>query len=89
MPRRESSRPLLLGQEKAAKPRIGLFVIPGEGKYNHLAFVRHRGGGWYDVQCMGSGKRCVAGECGHTADLAFKTSRSIRPLRQVPRRQDP
>lgn len=65
--------------------KIALVVLPPDPgrKSSHLAVVKHRGGGWYEAQCMGEGKRCKAGECHHTASLCWASS--TRPIRQVPR----
>jgi hypothetical protein len=72
----------------AAASKIRLAVLPGQGQAHHLALMRHRGGGWWDVQCMGSGKRCKAGECAHTRGLGLaKPDGPVRPVRQVPREE--
>lgn len=67
------------------KPKITLVILPAEPgrKGKHLALIRHRGGGWYEVECMGSGRRCVDGECKHTASMHWQDS--ARPIRQVAR----
>jgi hypothetical protein len=49
-----------------------------------MAIISHRGGGWYEVRCMGSGKRCAGGTCVHTADLHMRFGASCRPIKQVP-----
>lgn len=63
----------------------GLIVLPPDPgrKSAHLALITHRGGGWYEICCFGTAKRCREGTCKHTAGLAMKTTRSVRPLRQV------
>jgi hypothetical protein len=76
-----SDRPL----STQSKRKIALVVIPGDKgqKFNHLALITHRGGGWYEVECMGEGKRCKAGECKHTANMHWDGTK--RRIRQVPR----
>jgi hypothetical protein len=70
---------------EAVASKVTLVLLPFEPgrKTRHLAVVEHRGGGWYDVRCMGAAKRCAAGECQHTADMRWQHSN--RPIRQVPR----
>lgn len=66
---------------------VRLVVIPPDPgrKQSHLALVTHRGGGWYDVRCMGQGASCKAGECKHTASMALVGgSGRSRRVRQVP-----
>lgn len=71
---------------RRSSPRIALILLPMEPgrKYRHIAFLRHRGGGWYEIQCMGEGKRCKNGECKHTAGMVFGRPGG-RPVRQVAR----
>jgi hypothetical protein len=69
-----------------AKSAIRLVVLETGGKTNHLGLMTHRGGGWWQIECMGEGKRCKAGECAHTARVGVKTKNGTRPVRQVPRR---
>ncbi len=73
--------------DQGAIPRFKLIVIYGTGKTNHLALLKHRGGGWWDVRCMGQARRCRAGTCEHTARLAMKGKGRPRRVRQVPREE--
>jgi len=68
------------------KPKIAILMLPMEPgrKTRDLALVKHRGGGWYEVACMGEGKRCKAGECKHTANMRWGGPGG-RLIRQVPR----
>ena len=68
-----------------ASRKVALILLPMEDgrKHRQVALVRHRGGGWYDVACMGEGKRCKAGECKHTANMRW--AESPRPIKQVAR----
>lgn len=72
---------------KRMAPGEGLIVLPPDTgrKHSHLAFISHRGGGWYEVVCFGSARKCVAGECAHTRGMGFRRGDSFRPIRQVPR----
>lgn len=73
-------------QPAQSRRKIALIVLPAEPgrKHNHLAMVKHRGGGWYEIVCFGSGKKCKAGECKHTANLAWGKPGGRR-VRQVAR----
>jgi hypothetical protein len=83
-----------LPPRRAGRARGGLVLLPDTPSKNgkprsHLAVVTHRGGGWYQIVCMGSGKRCVAGECKHTAGLGFQHGDRVRPIKQAPREVKP
>jgi hypothetical protein len=46
--------------------------------------VAHRGGGWWQGECMGQAKRCRAGECKH---LALRVgSRAVRRMPNISER---
>lgn len=69
--------------QSSKPPKIAMVVIDVPNrKHNHLAIIRHRGGGWYDVRCFGQAKKCKAGVCEHTAHMRWESSE--RPIRQVP-----
>jgi hypothetical protein len=67
---------------RSAPTMVILPADPGR-KSKHLAIITHRGGGWYDVVCMGEAKRCSDGACRHTSGMRWDDS--ARPIRQVPR----
>lgn len=72
----------------AKDARLGttcLLLLPMDpgAKTRHLAILSHRGGGWYDVRCMGQGTRCKAGTCKHTAKMRYGSPNG-RPVRQMP-----
>ena len=71
--------------DETAVGKVALVLLPMEPgrKTRHLALIRHRGGGWYEVACMGEGKRCRAGECRHTRNMRWE--HSPRAIRQVAR----
>lgn len=64
------------------KPAARLIIIPPDPgrKQSHLAVLTHRGGGWWQAQCMGEAKACKAGTCRHIATLAFRNGRRIKPV---------
>lgn len=79
-------------REKASSGRwtasSGLVVLPPDPgkKSRHLALITHRGGGWYQVECMGQARKCKTGQCKHTAGLGYRhKSNRVRPIKQVPR----
>jgi hypothetical protein len=71
---------------RSSERKIAMVLLPMESgrKTRHIALLRHGGGGWYTIQCMGEGKRCKAGECKHTANMAWGKPGG-RPVRQIPR----
>jgi hypothetical protein len=75
--------PSLRGRPARAKIIPVIVREPGE-KNAHIVLLTHRGGGWWQGECMGQAKRCRAGECKH---LALRVgSRAVRRMPNISER---
>jgi hypothetical protein len=61
-------------------PALILLPLEPGRKHRHIAVLSHRGGGWYEIACMGEGKRCREGRCKHTANAVMENGRRVRQV---------